>query len=473
LHCGTRRALFVDVVFRVLLFFLAFVALSVVSPAAQAQSIAVGKTLVRRDDRPPGLPPSTINYDDCVADDFIRVPLTFSGATGYVLQVWIGKAGANCADPSAQALYNGTQCWQIFSSLNPASPVQLRVQSIIPHDNSSEGTDNGTAAACEAASTDSLTLYFLLLNGSTVVGQGATLAVKYDLQGPPAPTGVSVGVGQGELYPSWTVSNGNDVLGYYIYCEPSGANASSGNDTSSTGGTSSSGGSDGDTSATSSPLTDGGDTATQGGASAGGTSSGVTGGGVSDVGVAGGGTTGVGVTDGGTNGVGATNGGTDGGTVGGTSAGTGATGTGASTNGEAGDTSAAGQGNEASGNCTAPNLVAGERPPIGLRKGITSKTATSGNASNLDNYQEYACGVAAYDTLGNVGPISALACATPVQVVGYYDAYRASGGKAGGGYCAYGRGRFTPAWVALIWAGLGLFARRRMVRRARADETRR
>jgi hypothetical protein len=116
----------------------------------------------------------------------------------------------------------------------------------------------------------------------------------------------------------------------------------------------------------------------------------------------------------------------------------------------------------ATGDCTAANLVAGEIPDSTLsEKGTGGPSATSGEASGLTNYQQYACAVAAYDDLENVGPLSELVCGRPEPVEGYFKGYRAAGGKAGGGYCAFGRsGPEALAGLSALLAALALARRR-------------
>jgi hypothetical protein len=41
--------------------------------------------------------------------------------------------------------------------------------------------------------------------------------------------------------------------------------------------------------------------------------------------------------------------------------------------------------------------------------------------------------VAAYDTLGNVGKLSSVACGTTEEVTDFFENYRQAGGKAGNG----------------------------------------
>ncbi len=115
--------------------------------------------------------------------------------------------------------------------------------------------------------------------------------------------------------------------------------------------------------------------------------------------------------------------------------------------------------------CSSTVLVAGESAPAGLKDcGSTSATAkTSGQTNDtLSNGLNYAVAVAAEDKLGNVGALSNIACAQPQEVTGYFEAYRAAGGQAGGGFCSFAPARrgALPLSVALA-LGLVALARRR------------
>jgi len=47
--------------------------------------------------------------------------------------------------------------------------------------------------------------------------------------------------------------------------------------------------------------------------------------------------------------------------------------------------------------------------------------------------------------------LSGLACGTPRDVTGFYEAYTEAGGQAGGGYCT-----FAPAHRDALWTGAAL-----------------
>ncbi len=119
----------------------------------------------------------------------------------------------------------------------------------------------------------------------------------------------------------------------------------------------------------------------------------------------------------------------------------------------------------AAADCSSSVLTAGETPPVSAACGTTSITGSSSGETSqtLTNDVRYAVGVAAEDKFGNIGNLSNLACATPVDITGYFEAYDAAGGLAGGGFCAFAPARgggAVPLGLGLLVA-LGAVLRRR------------
>ncbi|WP_437959306.1 hypothetical protein WME76_06395 [Sorangium sp. So ce119] len=141
--------------------------------------------------------------------------------------------------------------------------------------------------------------------------------------------------------------------------------------------------------------------------------------------------------------------------------------------GGGGDGGSGGQGTgggAGSSGCQSSRLVPGEIPEV-APCGKVGK-ANRGSAEGLTNGNSYVVGVAAYDAVGNAGPLSALACGTPVEVDGFFEKYREAGGQAGGGFCSVegpvGAGSWVswPLGAVTAGAALGLWRRSRR-RRAR------
>ncbi len=144
---------------------------------------------------------------------------------------------------------------------------------------------------------------------------------------------------------------------------------------------------------------------------------------------------------------------------------TGAAGGAASSTTAAAGTGGAGGSSGTSGTCTSTVLIPGQIPS----KAYLCGTATSPmlTAKSLTDGTQYAIGVAAYDQVGNVGPLSALVCETPVPVTDFFDNYRAAGGQ--GGNCACSTAGSDFGWEAPVAAGGVLLAamKRRKAKRAR------
>jgi hypothetical protein len=95
--------------------------------------------------------------------------------------------------------------------------------------------------------------------------------------------------------------------------------------------------------------------------------------------------------------------------------------------------------------------------------GTTLKAEAVGGAP-LENYKQYAVAVAATDAYGNVGVLSGTQCMTPEETTDFWEAYRAAGGTAGGGFCAtssVGAPAGSVVLLALIVAIAGSSIRRR------------
>lgn len=474
---------------------------------ALAQSIELNPANVRRSGgfRDQSQNPTWISRADCVAGDNLIFPLVLAGfPVGYSMQVWVGESGAQCNDINNRT---GTtaKCWKVsdFTPTSTTTPeISIPVRDIIARKIGSN-TSTGSESDCDNSSFSSndtpqpLDLYFLPIQGNTT-GTGVIYSTKVDLLGPAAPAGVKVGVGEGLLVLEWSQVTSGDITGYQFFCDPPpGSDASSEvrpsdepspfEDDCAEAGRSGSGGAAGESGAA------GG----SGSSGAAGTVSGVDTSGLGDNGSAGeGGAAGDAGTagDGGASGeAGAAGAAQDGGAAGtlqlpggsggsdagaGGEAGEGSSGTAgeagsAGASGEAGAAGAAGACEPAQGSaCPSVNLVGGKTlkdPGKYLCGSVSGLSATKGSVTNLTNFKTYTVAIAAVDGVGNVGPLSTLACDAPQPIDDFFKVYRDAGGQAGGGYCQMGLaglpvGGAVPLLAAL--SSLGVLAlRRRGVRR--------
>lgn len=124
----------------------------------------------------------------------------------------------------------------------------------------------------------------------------------------------------------------------------------------------------------------------------------------------------------------------------------------------------AGGGDSDGAGCSSSLLVPDQPPPDSTRCGSTTKNAQEVQTDDdLENGTLYAVGVAAVDGFGNPGKLSNLACATPEPINGFFEEYRAAGGKGGGGFCSLSRSDSARGlWLGAAALAGSLFVRRRV-----------
>jgi len=133
----------------------------------------------------------------------------------------------------------------------------------------------------------------------------------------------------------------------------------------------------------------------------------------------------------------------------------------------------AGKGPDVDGgtNCENGVLVPGDPPPMENLCGEAPGTGSSRETNPLTNGVSYTVAVAGRDTFYNVGPLSNTVCETPEPVTGFFEAYRAAGGQAGGGFCAVNAGRSVTGALFAAFA-LAAFVVRRRLQSKRSGSTR-
>lgn len=374
-----------------------------------------------------------ISYGDCIADDVFEFPMTVRNPSNLQFELWVGTG--DCTDPEQRRIQ--TNCGRALgpTELDRSTTREITVRDIVGARLKSEDRE---ASVCDAyvenftnSTATPVTLFFLLLqNGSDAVQTSDTWKTEIDMRGPKAPTEIDAGSGEGKLILDWSVDP-DDVVGFQFYCAPGSATARVGSNS------------------LHQPIPGAAGAPGSAGASAGGTG-GIDGAPSANAGAAGGGEP--------TGGGGAAG---DGTSAGGAGPGTG---------------NEAGTGGQSASNCTSSVLTPGRLPTADLKEyecgREVGQTSTQGNATGLQNDVRYAVAIAAYDALGNRGPLSELACGTPVVVEDFYERYRAAGGKGGGGFCSVRAGG-DPAAAYVAGAGLAAWLLRRRKRhatkRARAD----
>ncbi len=388
------------------------------SMAHAQSSIGVSRTqfrIIREQERPSGQYPRWLNREDCLNADpsgeegtYIEVsPRLPKIGNRLQLEVWVG-IGADCAD--ADERRETGNCWRVLSVVPRVNNVSYLID---PRRVIARGSDV-TEAVCDTEVQWSTTFFFLLFEGDELLANATWEETQVDTQAPAPPLSVSADGGENALFLDWEVpleQEDSDAEGFRLYCVPGTELASSG--------------------------TGGGAGSPTGGASAGG----------------------VGGTSTGGNGASA---------AGGLSSATGA-GPGLNTSG--------GMGGAPAATCSGGGLTPGEFPPEeyfcgevsgrAARRGSTESTDENPDVEvSIENGQTYAVGVAATDQVGNVGKLSRLACGTPEPVITFFERYRQSGGRAGGGFCHWQPARRSSRGLLLaaFAAFLIVFLRRRRIR---------
>lgn len=127
------------------------------------------------------------------------------------------------------------------------------------------------------------------------------------------------------------------------------------------------------------------------------------------------------------------------------------------------DAANGGAGGQSFASCPLETFEAGDVPEsdffeCGYARG---RSARDGQTNLLNNNQAYAVYVTSTDTVGNQSDASDYGCATPQEVITFFEQYKEDGGRGGGGYCAFSLNEQTSLWLLLACTLLLLVARRR------------
>jgi hypothetical protein len=341
-----------------------------------------------------------LNRQDCLDNAQAKFSLSIRGAATGTFEIW---SGSGCDQAANRSNTSTTKtCALVKGGLQPLDQeVTISFRDMVKTygDNS-----DATEATCDLPQTAGLltrTLYFVVSDPNTLAPiVSYSWKFTYDIQAPPPPSDVTAEAGDETLVTKFTAPTGQTNLkSYHFYCAE--PNQAPEVAAGGNGGTA-------------------GTAGTDSGGSAG-----------MDVGGSGG---------------------TD-------SAGMAGSDGSADTAGSAGSTTI-------DPNCYSSILIPNQPPPAGAIDcgTILAQGASGGETSPvLENNSPWVVAVATEDSVKNIGVLSNLACATPKDITGFFEAYREAGGKAGGGYCS-----FAPATNgSLAFALVTAFAAFAWVRRRR------
>ena len=402
----------------------ATVAVTITNPTSLARVDANGNGVTKR----PTIQPEGINLQDCRDALQLVFPLNVTGfSTSDNFEVWgSDQSGADCTVATARSGATQT-CYKISANFSrtQTQSVNVSIKELI------KGLAGTTLPAdgCRRVNAYTISAYFLVLRGTDVVGHAkATLSV--DTQGPTALSNVKLLPGEAAITVSWdAVGEGgaDDVIGAQAFCDPSPTQV-----TASTPGTS-----------TVCKDADGGvTTAFDASDQASLADAGVT---CSQV---------------------ANEGGTSGG----------------------GPIPLADSGIPSAGRaCMTQSFAPVNGVPIvpdnALRAkyGCGSISGSTGSTVRIDqiagappvNGHVYAVAIAATDSFGNLGDLSAPICQFPEQTSDFWRDYRGAGGQSGGGFCSVEGPGIPVGSFSLVAIGVVVaFSSLRRVRRVRIQRRR-
>lgn len=373
-----------------------------------------------------------INRTDCDSDETWSFSFVLPAAGFNFLQVWAKSDDTGCSDPQYRPGGANPQCWKVasfdYAKVANGGIVAVKSSDIVKAiyrkvnvDDATYPTAKDICYPTESTQPAKVYLHFLLFDSAgNVVGATSSneyesvYQTTYDLVGPAPPSDVSLGVGETILVAKWTASTSaeKDFVSYRAYCFKK-----RGSESDPFGGL--------------------------------------------DGGLFGDATT---KTDSGADSASGADAGTDAAD--------------ASDAAETSTTDSASDGADADGSSTTiptncPSLPSGFQAGVlpsaeleVLNCGSAGTTSGRLQIDGLKNDNIYAVAIAAVDKYGNSGLLSNVACNAPVQTTDFFDAYRADGGKGGGGFfCGFGGG---GASSALAFGGaLATFAL--IARRARRN----
>ncbi len=186
--------------------------------------------------RPPGLTPLGVNYQDCIDDMTLQFSVTLAGFDGTTnsVQVWATRSG-DCTAPSTRGIaVAANTCWLVNQGItlpNYQAPrtqqLVVRVQDLVGPQNApplgSNLVHEGPSACTQQPSFAPvpMTIWFLAVDSSgNSNGTPFEYQIPTDLIGPPPPASVTTQVGDTLIQLNWTANIDGDTGGYNIFIDP-------------------------------------------------------------------------------------------------------------------------------------------------------------------------------------------------------------------------------------------------------------
>jgi hypothetical protein len=192
--------------------------------------------------RPPGLTPLGVNYQDCINDMTLQFSVTLSGFDGTTnsLQVWATKSG-DCTAPSTRGLGGAlaNTCWLVNQGLpvpnievGQTKQFNVRVQDLVgpqnvpPHGANLVREDASACTQQPSFAPVPMTIWFLAIDSAgNSNGTPFQYQIPTDLIGPPPPALGKPALGDTLMTVSWTPNTDGDTGGYDIFIDQPGTQA--------------------------------------------------------------------------------------------------------------------------------------------------------------------------------------------------------------------------------------------------------
>jgi hypothetical protein len=197
-------------------------ALVALSPSAYADAtITLGTTTFTRLDKNGNFMvkrqlahhPEGINFEDCVEEQQIEIPLVLTGfEAGGSAQAWASETGVDCSVASNRS----GPCWSVVADvpLAPTVEVKVPVRALVARN---------APSACRDGIAARRTIQFLYFSPTDPTTAAASNSVSFDVDTalPAAPTGLALHEGDGRLLATWDPDP--TVSTFALFCDACGS----------------------------------------------------------------------------------------------------------------------------------------------------------------------------------------------------------------------------------------------------------
>jgi hypothetical protein len=173
-----------------------------------------------------------ISHEDCLEDVTYTFSLVASDTSNsQTFEVWVGAGNTDCSDKGSRT--TTPLCWPVYSEVAGKTNLSVTLRSQQMLGIAPESQVTGAVDSCDPEDTtvtaaQTMSVYFLIVGDGDESKAEATYSLKYDLLGPPPPTGLETGVAERQIPLSWDrdEEGTTEITGYRFYCAPNEAEVS-------------------------------------------------------------------------------------------------------------------------------------------------------------------------------------------------------------------------------------------------------